>query len=327
MENKKFGIQIGGNGADRLCYLRSADDLLLLATSKRQVCRMLDDFCQAATEVGLTVHPDKTKILTNNTGVAKHWVEVAGGRVEVLGGNGSLTYLGRRLHPDRLHDSEIEARLERGWAKFFSQKKELCCKHAALRSRLKLFHATVSPTVLYGSGSWTMSADRERLLRTTQRRMLRILLGSFRRPDSASCSTLSDAGESEEKEETQQDGEDDYMEIGETWVEWMQRTTHILEAHMKKTGLEDWVVIQRRRKWRLAGHCARRVDQRWSKRLLTWWPVGGARARGHPKLRWIDEINLFMWRSFGFAADSWTQLAASRELWSGLEGDFARVKC
>ena len=50
----------------------------------------------------------------------------------------------------------------------------------------------------------------------------------------------------------------------EVWVEWILRTTGIVEAQTRKIGLDDWRVAIRRKKWRRAGHLARREDGRWS---------------------------------------------------------------
>ena len=77
------------------------------------------------------------------------------GKVDVLPWGSSVDYLGRRLNLARLHDTELEHRLEKGWKKFFANKADLCGKHAALSVRLKLFNAIITPTVLYGSASWT----------------------------------------------------------------------------------------------------------------------------------------------------------------------------
>ena len=42
----------------------------------------------------------------------------------------------------------------------------------------------------------------------------------------------------------------------ESWVEWVKRTTHIVEEQLAKTGLDDWVTAVRRKLWRWAGHLA-----------------------------------------------------------------------
>eukprot|EP00973_Karenia_brevis_P079033 10967489-Karenia_brevis.AAC.1 len=71
------------------------------------------------------------------------------------------------------------------------------------------------------------------------------------------------------------------MEVDD-WVEWVQRATHTAEEHLRRCGIEDWVTAQRRKKWRWAGHLARRADGRWSTKLLEWTPVDGFRNPGHP---------------------------------------------
>ena len=47
-------------------------------------------------------------------------------------------------------------------------KQELCNKRFSLRIRLKLFGPTVSQTLLYAAGTWTLSRERERKLRAQE---------------------------------------------------------------------------------------------------------------------------------------------------------------
>ena len=63
-------------------------------------------------------------------------------------------------------------------------------------------------------------------------------------------------------------------------------------------GIRDWAKEQARRKWIWAGHVARRTDKRWTREVLEYHPVHGSRARGHPKTRWEDELDKFVWDSF-----------------------------
>ena len=76
-------------------------------------------------------------------------------------------------------------------------------------------------------------------------------------------------------------------------MEWVSRATRIAEEHMRKAGVDDWVAAQRKRKWDYAGQVARREDGRWSTKLLAWEPAEGKRKRGHPKLRWRDDLDAF----------------------------------
>ena len=95
-----------------------------------------------------------------------------------------------------------------------------------------------------------------------------------------------DAGSSDSEdypEPENTDADEDDME--ESWVEWMKRTTGAL-----KEDIDEWVAAQRRRKWRWAGHTARRDDGRWSTKILDWLPENGRRKVGHPVKKWTDDL-------------------------------------
>ena len=171
-------------------------------------------------------------------------------------------YLGRMMQFDKFHDVEIDHRIRRGWAAFGKFKQELCCKHYPLKQRFKLFDATVNATVLYGSGTWTMTQQREQRLQTSMRRMLRKILGCPRK----------NAGGPEE----------------ETWVEWIIRTTHNAESFMNRWGLRGWVEAQQVRNHQLKNRIQNATDGRWSARLLNWHPDSGFRRVGRPCVRWTD---------------------------------------
>ena len=66
-------------------------------------------------------------------------------------------YLGWVLNFNIFNGAEIYHRVSRGWAAFDKFKQDLCCKHCPLKHRMKLFDATASSTVLWRSGTWTMT--------------------------------------------------------------------------------------------------------------------------------------------------------------------------
>ena len=243
------------------------------------------------------------------------------------------SYLGRELCFEDAHDVEIASRINEAWKKFFVLKPDLCGKHVSLRCRLKLFNATVTPTLLYGSGSWTMTAERERILRSTQRRMLRWMLGSFwKRPadegsqvEQASDSSDSSCSSSEFPEPAEEDPSEDREEEKleqETWVEWIRRCTRVVEEQLGRASIDDWVVTQRRRKWRLAGHTARRDDNRWSETLLGWQPPYSNRGCGHPCKRWTSDLDAYFYHIDGAPRWVWKAVALNRERWQALEERF-----
>ena len=75
-KKKGMGRHLSDHDHDCLTNLRFADDVLLFATSKEQIRKMMCEFKKATGKVGLRIHPDKTKILSNqstiNSDTEKH---------------------------------------------------------------------------------------------------------------------------------------------------------------------------------------------------------------------------------------------------------------
>ena len=113
------------------------------------------------------------------------------------------------------------------------------------------------------------------------------------------------------EEEEEQDNEKEK----ETRVEWMVRTARLADGALQHAKVPDWVEEQMRRKWRWAGHVARRDDGRWSRRLMDWVPTKGGRRIGRPAVRWEDDLNK-VGRAIG--AD-WRMLAQDRGSWDAEE--------
>ena len=102
----------------------------------------------------------------------------------------------------------------------------------------------------------------------------------------------------------------------------MTRTARLAEGVMKKAHIPDWVEEQRRRKWRWAGHVARRKDRRWTIRMLDWCPDWGSRAVGRPAPRWED---CFV-KHEQVLGEKWRTVAQDRDRWMELEAAFAKTR-
>lgn len=68
-------------------------------------------------------------------------------------------------------------------------RKRVTSKTYSLRSRMRLFDGCVTPTVLYGCTSWTLTKDMTTKLQRTQRRMLRLVIGTPRRRNNTTTTT------------------------------------------------------------------------------------------------------------------------------------------
>jgi endonuclease/exonuclease/phosphatase family metal-dependent hydrolase len=307
-EAKKYGIQLGTTDSSRLTNLRFADDVLITAKSLNQLTEMIKCLKDEALKCGLELHPDKTKIIssTNRNGrpAAKH-AKVGDLKIEILQMSASLKYLGCQISFGEMQEMELRQRIRGGWAKFMEHKQELTGKHYSVNSRLKLFNAVVTPAVLYCSECWTTSKHLESILKTTQRKMLRMVLGQGRRRIPARSVEQDSSGEdvqsnasnnaNPEEEETLEDPQDEL----EPFVDWIRRVTHSAEERIKNLNMRSWVEEARFRKWKWARNLyTEKSSEQWSTRALHWnpqvhydRPKPAARRRPtRPNLRWLDDV-------------------------------------
>ena len=160
-----MGIYLSDHDRDCLTNLRFADDVMLFATSKEQLRKMMYEFKKATEKVGLRIHPDKTKILSNQSTInsnTKRHIKVGEMSIEILTKNESVKYLGQRISFHQQETLEIKSRIRAAWATFHKYRQELTSKNYMLKHRLRPFDATVSPTLCYAAGTWTPSKEHER---------------------------------------------------------------------------------------------------------------------------------------------------------------------
>ena len=99
-QKKGMGIYLSDQERDCLTNLRFADDVMLFATSKGQIRNMMCEFKDATEKVGLRIHPDKTKILSNESNMnsdTKRNIKIGDMSIEILTKNESVKYLGQRI--------------------------------------------------------------------------------------------------------------------------------------------------------------------------------------------------------------------------------------
>ena len=293
---KRYGIQLGHTLEWQMTNLRFADDVLLTSNTLHQITTMLADVQVHAGAAGLQLHPDKTKIFTNATkktgrGRNTH-AEVNGMHIEILSSDGKVKYLGRMLGGSADPDAEVRHRLRQSWKAFMAHKSELTCKRYSLASRLRLFESVVTPTAMYGASSWTLTAELCRQLKSTQRKMLRMILGSGRqrlKRRTSSASGLTDSSAT---------SPDTDAKIGdenvESWIQWVVRTTQTIETHAVRNKIDDWCLTWRRRTWRFARRVAYDSSGKWTLRAAMWDANRDKRAKGRPPnrphKRWSDDI-------------------------------------
>ena len=73
--------------------------------------------------------------------------------------NESVKYLGHRISFHQQETLEIKSRIRAAWVTFHKHRQELTSKNYMLKHRLRLFDATVSPTLCFAAGTWTPSKE------------------------------------------------------------------------------------------------------------------------------------------------------------------------
>ena len=332
------GVRLHPDHFRRLNNLRFADDLLIVATSSSDIRAMLADLSEEARGVGLTLHPDKTKVLHNGHGHSRRCrppqhIQANGMTIEVLPPFKSCKYLGRKVQFSDPHGAELDKRIATAWKKFFSLKQELLCKDYSLHDRLRLFHGCVTPTALYGCEAWTLTSELENRLRRTERHMLRMILGAKRRrqqradsttrdqPDKADTSNNDARNDTTDSSEHGTDTTSDNINLVEEtnddlepWVDWIKRVTAEARARISQLNIEDWTTTQRRRKFQWAKQVVCGPVDSWAMKVSLWRPDNDPdgsphRRPGRQKTRWTDSLRMLVMETYGHS--DWHRVAAT----------------
>ena len=217
-----------------------------------------------------------------------------------IAGERVCKYLGQTIKFQHQETTEIRSRIRAAWASFCRYKQELISKSYLLQHRLRLFNMLISPTLSYASGTWTLTKEHERMIRTTRRNMLRL-----------NCKN--------EKEVQEEDTETKRRKI------------------IKGPQIPCWIETHSRMKWRLAMRIASLPDKPWTKKTAKWNPGlvpkhQTNRPVGRPKKRWEDEINEFLKpeeteETKGNETknnDTWIKVAKKKtERWKAMESECA----
>ena len=179
-----MGIYLSDHDHDCLTNLRFADDVLLFATSKDQLQKVLYEFKESTEKVGLRIHPGKTKVLSNQSSLCsetKKEMQIDDILIEILTRGESVRYLGQLIAFQQQETTEIKNRIRAAWATFHKYRQELTSKNYLLKHHLRLFDAAITPTICHASGPWAPTKEHERMIQSAQRKMLRLIIQTKRR--------------------------------------------------------------------------------------------------------------------------------------------------
>ena len=248
--------------------------------------------------------------------------------VEILTRNDSVKYLDQRISFYQQETIEFKSRIRAAWATFHKYRQELTSKNYMLKHRLRLFDATVSPTVCYAAGTWAPTKEHERILPSAQRKKLRLIIQTKKRykkivkhnigPKEGNeevdinemCSTDDESGDGQststqndvDSEVTFEDDPDEEMDTTaieeEDWIDYIKRSTVDAMDKMERAKIRCWNGTHKKMKWKLALRIAISLSERWLKKAAVWKPDLSSRYKtnrgiGRPRKRWEEDINEF----------------------------------
>ena len=264
-----MGIYLSDNDHDRLTNLRFADDVRLLASSKEQLRKMLYEFKKGTEKVGLRIHPEKDE----NSQQPEHHqlghkkeLEIEDMKIEILTRSESVKYLGQKIS-----------------ATFRKYRQELTSKNYMLNHRLRVFDAAISPTFCHAAGTWTPNKEHERMIQSTQRKMLRLIIQTrriYKKVEKQESKTNEEIEETDTNDLRSTDDEsgdglstkthndvdsevsfeDDADEVIDTtlieeedWIEYIKRSTDEAKEKMEsaKKRKSCWNKTRKKMKWKL----------------------------------------------------------------------------
>ena len=107
----------------------------------------------------------------------------------------------------------------------------------------------------------------------------------------------------------------------EPWGEWLKRVTRQAEQQLKRINIETWTQSARKQKWRFISSVANMNHDKWTTKTAFWEPTAttakAKRAEGHPRKRWIDDINKYLEQQ-QVHNNAWT-LSRNKNMWHDLE--------
>ena len=132
------------------------------------------------TRLATAPHENKNR-LQHDIKKPENVVAVQGMNIEVLPPEGEIKYLGQLTAFKDAVQVEFDHHIKCAWPTLARRRQELTSPTYPLRDRLKLFDATVTPSLLCASGTWTMTEEMKKKLQTTQRRMMRMIMLTTRK--------------------------------------------------------------------------------------------------------------------------------------------------
>ena len=243
LEDHNGTVSIGGK---TITNLRFADDIDGLAGSENELVELVDRLDKTSRAYGMQISAEKTKVMTNNSRGFTTDFTVSGQKIDPVK---KFKYLGA-IVTDEGSKPEVRSRIAQATAAFA----KLDCiwkdKGIKIKSKIRLMRSLVTSILLYSCETWTVTAEIERLVQSTEMKFFRRLLN----------------------------------------ISYRDRITNEVVRNRIRQAIgpyQDLLSELKKRKLKWYGHVSR--SQGLAKTFLQ-GTVRGSRRRGRQKKRWEDNI-------------------------------------
>ena len=163
LENHEGSVSIGGR---TITNLRFADDIDALAGKEDELVKLISHLDTTSTKYGMEISAEKTKLMTNNAKGISLDVRIGGQKLETVQ---SFKYLGSVM-TDEGSKQEIMSRIAQKIRALTKLKAIWKDKNIALSSKIRLMRSLVISIFLYTCETWTLTAELEKKIQTTEMR-------------------------------------------------------------------------------------------------------------------------------------------------------------
>ena len=131
---------------------------------------------------GLGIHPDKTKILSNQDKMKAKEIEVDNIKIEILGKNSQREIPWSEDYVRRSRNGRNQKKTESSLGSVPQISSRTDVKRLSPLPQTSPFcNMVVTPTMTYASSTWTLTQKHENMIKTAQRKMLRLIVQTKRK--------------------------------------------------------------------------------------------------------------------------------------------------
>ena len=230
------------------------DDILLLASSVKDLQTMIDEVVQKLSDIGLAVNVKKTAWMTDKLSYASCNTNILRVGGKPIGLSTCLEVLGSMITMDNSAACAAEHRFVAGW-KCFHKWKHVLTSSASLDNKLDFFKRTVVRSLMWALASCKSNKDATQKLASAMHQMVRQMMRLKRQP-------LVDASSN--------------VVALEPWLDWHKRSLDRAKKELETRSLSTQHCLDaEKHAW--AGHVARfgtdGKNKHLCKNIVCWRPV------------------------------------------------------